>query len=55
MDGHPPLELHVEEDATPYSVRKARPVPLHWQKKVKQGLDMDCNLEVLEQVPMNEP
>ena len=55
MDGHPPLELHVEEDATPYSVQKARPVPLHWQKKVKQGLDMDCNLEVLEQVPMNDP
>ena len=55
MDGHPPLELHVEEGATPFSVHKARPVPLHWQKQVKEGLDRDCNLKVLEEVPMGDP
>ena len=55
MDGHPPLELHVEEGAKPYSVHKARPVPLHWHKGVKEGLDRDCSLGVLEQVPMGDP
>ena len=55
MDGHPPLELHVEEGAKPFTVHKARPVPLHWHKGVKEGLDRDCNLRVLEQVPMGDP
>ena len=54
MDGHPPLELHVDEDAVPYAVHKARSVPLHWQKKAKGGLDRDCALGVLEQVPMGD-
>ena len=55
MDGHPPLKLHVDENAKPFAIHKARPVPLHWQQEVKAGLERDVALGVLEQVPMGEP
>ena len=55
MDGHPPLKLHVDENAKPFAIHKARPVPLHWQQEVKAGLERDVALGVLERVPMGEP
>ena len=48
MDGHPPLKLHVDENAKPFSIHKARPVPLHWQQEVKARLERDVALGVLE-------
>ena len=55
MDGCPPLRIFVEDDATPVAVHTPSQVPLHWQKDVKRGLDRDCQLGVLEKVPVNNP
>ena len=30
-------------------------VPVHWEKKVKEGIDRDVDLGVLEWVPLNDP
>ena len=53
MEG-PPLALHVDPSATPVAVHTPIPVPLHWQKEVKAGLDQDVRLGVLEPVPVGE-
>jgi len=34
---------------------KPVPVPLHWREAVKQGLDQDVRLGVIEPVPVGEP
>ena len=55
MDGSPPLRIFVEEDASPVAIHTPSQVPLHWQADVKRGLDRDCQLGVLEKVPVNDP
>ena len=55
MDGCPPLRIFVDEEATPVAVHTPSQVPLHWQHDVKRGLDRDCQLGVLEKVPVNDP
>lgn len=54
MEG-PPIKLHVDADAKPVNLRTPAPVPLHWQERVKQDLDRDVSLGVLERVPYGEP
>ena len=54
MDG-PALKLHVEPGATPINLRTPAPVPLHWQEKVRECLERDVALGVLEPVPYDEP
>ena len=39
----------------PYANHKAVPVAVHWQEEVKQQLDRDVAMGVLEKVPVNEP
>ena len=51
----PPLELFVQKDARPHAVHQPGKVPVHWEKKVKQDLDRDVALGVLEEVPENVP
>ena len=51
----PAISLHVDPDATPTAVKSPVPVPLHWQEIVKQQLEDDVNLGVLEKVPIGEP
>ena len=53
MEG-PPVSFHVSEDARPVKLNTPAPVPLHWQDKVKEDLDRDVNLGVLERVPYGE-
>ena len=55
ISGSPPLELHVDPEATPVACHTPSPVPLHWQGPVKAGLDRDCRLGVIEKVPPNTP
>ena len=50
----PPLSLHVNPDATPKAYHSPIPVPLHWQEEVKDALDQDVRLGVLEEVPIGE-
>ena len=54
MEG-PPLELHVDPEAKPIAVHKPIPVSLHWQQEVKESIDRDVKLGVLEAVTVGEP
>ena len=51
----PPLKLYVDESARPVAVHKPVPIPMHWLKPVKEQLDKDVRLGVLEPVPVGEP
>ena len=49
----PPMKLMVDPKATPVAHHKAIPVPLHFSDRVKEDLDRDVCLDVLEPVPEN--
>ena len=51
----PPLTIHLKEVVKPIASHTPIPVPLHWQKKVKAGLDRDVAIGVLEKVPPGTP
>ena len=51
MMGAPSFHRTMNPDVTPYVVHTPIPVPAHWQKEVKQGLDRDVQLRVIEPVP----
>ena len=55
MSSSPPLELHIDHEATPFVVHKVPSIPEHWVEKMKQDLDKDVQLGVLEKVPSNTP
>ena len=46
-----PVKLHFKEGTTPYAVHTPIPVPHHWKKKVKEDLDRDIRLGIIEKVP----
>ena len=54
MDG-PPMKLMVNPNAKPVAHHTPVPVPLHWRDAVKDGLDQDVRLGVLEKVPIGDP
>lgn len=54
MDG-PELEMKVDKDATPTRVRVPATIPIYWKTKVKQSIDRDVEMGVLEWVPPNTP
>ena len=49
----PPLRLQVDQSVTPVAKHIPAPVPWHWREQVKEGLDADCRLGVIEKVPPN--
>ena len=51
----PPIEFHVDETAKPRVCHTAAPIPIHWQEKVKEDLDRDEALGVIEKVPYGTP
>ena len=51
----PPLHLIVDSAAKPHAVHTPIPVPVHWQKAVKDSLDRDVRLGVIEPVPWGTP
>ena len=51
----PALTIHLKEVVKPIASHTPIPVPLHWQKKVKAGLDRDVAIGVLEKVPPGTP
>ena len=51
----PPLKIHMQEGVTPVASHSPIPVPVHWQKKVKAGLDRDVAIGVIERVPPGTP
>ena len=46
-----PVDIKFKEGAKPHAVHTAIPVPHHWKRKVKQGLDRDVKLGIIEPVP----
>ena len=55
VSGSPPMSLYVDEKVKPVAFHKPYPVPLHFQKQVKESLDNDVKLGVLEKVEVGEP
>ena len=51
----PPLQLHIDPSATPVAVHKVAQEPLHWRAQVKEDIERDVRLGVLEKVPYNTP
>ena len=46
-----PIKLHFKEGTTPYAVHTPIPVPHHWKEKVKEDLERDIRLGIIEKVP----
>ena len=55
LQGSPPMTLNVSEGIKPVACHKPAAVPLHWQEAVREGLERDVRLGVLERVPLNTP
>lgn len=53
MMSGPPMRLLIDENATPVAVRSPSDVPIHFQDRVKAGLERDVRLRVIERVDMN--
>ena len=51
----PPLHLDVDPAAKPVAIHVPAAVPLHWQGPVKEALDADVEMGVIEPVPPNTP
>ena len=51
----PPMKLMIDQNAKPVAIHKAIPVPIHFQEEVKEGLDRDVRLGVIEPVPEGTP
>ena len=51
----PPLRIYMQEGVKPIASHTPIPVPLHWHKKVKAGLDRDEAIGVIERVPAGTP
>ena len=54
MEG-PPVEIHVDPDATPKACHTSATIPFHWQQRVYDDLLRDEALGVIERVPYGEP
>ena len=55
MRGSPPLKLHIDPNAKAVAAHKYSPVPVHFEEVVKQELDRDIKMGVLEKVPVGTP
>ena len=51
----PPLKIFMQDGAKPIAAHSPIPIPLHWQKEVKAGLDRDEAIGVIERVPSGTP
>ena len=50
-----PLDITLISGVTPTAVHTPIPVPHHWKKRVKQDLDRDVALGIIEPVPIGTP
>ena len=51
----PELKVTIEESATPFVTKRSPTTPIHWREAVKQQLDEDVALGVIEKVPPGTP
>ena len=50
-----PVRIKFKEGAQPRAVHTPIPVPHHWKKRVKQDIDRDVRLGIIEPVPNGTP
>ena len=50
-----PVEIKFRKGATPHAVHSPIPIPHHWEKQVKDDLDRDVQLGIIEVVPQGTP
>ena len=50
-----PGVIHVDPEAEPTCVKTASSVPIHWRNEVKEQLEEDLALGVIERVPVGTP
>ena len=50
-----PLSIIVDDKVKPTAIHKPVPIPVHWEQQVKDGLDRDVALKVIEPVPLGTP
>ena len=55
MNSIPPIEIVLIDNAVPVTIHKAAPVPVHWLALIKEELDNDVSLVVIQPVPPNPP
>lgn len=53
MKGAEPIRIFRREDAVPVAVHRPATIPAHWQDKVRDDIEQDIRLGVLERVPHN--
>ena len=46
----PPMEIHLKDDAVPRRISNPSAIPMHWRDMVKEQLDSDVRLGVIEKV-----
>ena len=51
----PPIKIHVDPDAKPSAVHTPASIPIHWRETIKQQLNADVALGVIEKVEPNSP
>ena len=55
MKDDPPMEAYIDSNAVPKVVHTPVTTPLHWREQVKEQLDRDVQLGVIEKVEPNTP
>ena len=50
-----PVKIHIQDGVKPVASHSPIPIPLHWHKEVKAGLDRDVAIGVIEKVPSGTP
>ena len=45
----------MDENSKPVAALSPAAIPIHWEEQVKQGLEGDVRLGVLERVSVNDP
>ena len=50
-----PMKFHFKENYQPHAVHTPLPIPHHWEDTVKDDIDRDVRLGILEKVPEGTP
>ena len=51
----PPVKLAIKPEAELVCHTKPFKVPLHWKQQVKEGMERDVRLGIIEKLPPNTP
>ena len=51
----PPADIHIKPNAKPIAWHTPIPIPIHWKKIIKESLDHDVQLGIINPVPTGTP